>query len=147
MKINALAFALAALAGTASARLEVKSKPLAGLNDGDEPTTKLRGGDFALVKSKLSGLNGGGDPSHRAAVTSAIAKTGTCHLKVGTPEQYPPPSDWKSSCGGVYPWGCQGDCHTEKGMYWKGDKYTCGSFPGLACELRCHYDPPKTSCP
>ena len=33
MKINALAFALAALAGSASARLEVKSK-LSGLNDG-----------------------------------------------------------------------------------------------------------------
>ena len=66
MKINALAFALAALAGTASARLEVKSK-LAGLNDGDEPTSKLRGGNFALVKSKQTGLNDGGDPLHRAA--------------------------------------------------------------------------------
>ena len=76
-----------------------------------------------------------------------IAKTGTCRLKIGTPEQYPPPYDWKSSCGGLYPWGCQGDCHTEKGMYWKGDKYTCGSFPGWACELQCHYDPPRTSCP
>ena len=65
MKINALAFALAALAGTASARLEVKSK-LAGLNDGDEPTSKLRGGNFALVKSKQPGLNDGGDPLHRA---------------------------------------------------------------------------------
>jgi hypothetical protein len=151
MKINALAFALAALA-SASARLEVKSKPLAGLNDGDEPTTKLRGGDFALeVNSKLSALNGCGDPSHRAAGRhtsfGAIAKTGTCHLKIGTPEQYPPPSDWKSSCGGVYPWGCQGDCQTEKGMYWKGEKHTCGSWPGWACELQCHYDPPKTSCP
>jgi hypothetical protein len=78
---------------------------------------------------------------------SSLAKTGTCHLKITTPEASPPPSDWKSSCGGVYPLGCHGDCHTEKGMYWKGDKYTCGSFPGLACELRCHYDPPKTSCP
>ena len=65
MKINALAFALAALAGTASARLEVKSK-LADLN-GDEPTSKLRGGNFALeVKSKQTGLNDGGDPLHRA---------------------------------------------------------------------------------
>ena len=68
-------------------------------------------------------------------------------MKIGTPEQYPPPSDWKSSCGGVYPWGCQGDCQTEKGMYWKGEKHTCGSWPGWACELQCHYDPPKTSCP
>ncbi len=76
-----------------------------------------------------------------------IAKTGTCHLKIGTPEQYPPPYDWKSSCGGLYPLGCQGDCQTQKGMYWKGEKHTCGSFPGWACELRCHYDPPRTSCP
>jgi hypothetical protein len=65
MKINALAFALAALAGSASARLEVKSK-LSGLNDADEHTSKIRGGNFALVKSQ-TGLNGGGDPElHRA---------------------------------------------------------------------------------